>query len=83
MVSGKTAPLRNSLRPYEHVAIGPERTRILSVHRWYRNLAGGFTHPHAMDYMHRREILALTPAQLDYKLSHGSMARLPEGLVQK
>lgn len=72
--------LRNDLKPSEHVMIGPDRMHILAAHNWYKNLAGGFTHPHAMDSMSRHEILKLTPAQLDYKLSNGSMAKLPEDL---
>lgn len=58
--------------------IGQKRRALLQQHRWYQNMAGGWTHPHQLDYMSHREICRLTPEQLAYKLAHGSQARLPE-----
>lgn len=78
-MSRKTG-LRNGLRLRERVFIGRDRLSILESHAWYRNMLGGWVHPHCLDVMSRREILALSPAQLDYKLSHGSRAALPPEL---
>lgn len=62
--------------------IGRERHDLLDHFNWYRNLTGGFTHPHCLDFMSRKEILSYTPAQLEYKLRHGSMSALPRDLSQ-
>lgn len=59
--------------------IGRKRT-LLKHYGWYRNLYGGWTHGHMLDYMEPVEIARLTPAQLEYKLQHGSMAILPNEL---
>lgn len=71
---------RTKRRFTEKFLVGPERLAILRSRCWYRNMLGGWTHPHAMDFMSRREILSLSPAQLDYKLAHGSRAALPPEL---
>ena len=57
--------------------IGKTRRQILDRHNWYRNMTGGYTHPHAMDYMTAREIKACAPDELEYKCRHGSMAKYP------
>lgn len=74
---------RNALMPHEHFMMGRERRSMLESRGWYRNVLGGWVHPHCMDVMSRREILALSPAQLDYKLKHGSRAMLPPGLARR
>lgn len=71
---------RNKRRFYEIFITGRARLQLLDSYNWYRNLTGGWTHPHCLDFMSRREILKLTPAQLDYKLQHGSQAPLPKNL---
>lgn len=80
-MAADATPMRGALRIRERLVLGRERREILERHNWYRNLAGGWTHPHCMDFMSRREVLRLSPAQLDYKLCHGSLAALPEGLL--
>lgn len=80
-MAGNKKP-RNTLKPLERAFLGAERKTMLESRNWYRNLAGGWTHPHCMDFMSRREILALSPAQLDYKLRHGSRAALPPELAR-
>lgn len=74
---------RNGVRFYERLVIGPDRKALLESHAWCRNVLGGWVHPHCMDLMSRQEILALTPAQLDYKLRHGSRAMLPPELAYR
>lgn len=69
--------LRNKRLPHEHIIVGSERKALLESWGWYRNMASGWVHPHCMDLMSRHEILSLTPAQLDYKLTYGSRAMLP------
>lgn len=61
----------------ERFLIGRLRRSLLESHDWYRNLAGGWTQGHCMDFMSRREIIRLSPASLDYKLQHGSQAMPP------
>lgn len=65
----------------ERLMIGKERKAILEKHNWYRNIKGGYTHPHGMDWMSLHEILSLSPAALEYKLQHGSMSTLPANLT--
>lgn len=77
----KHKTLRNERYLHEHIIIGRDRRALLNTYNWYSNMIGGWAHPHAMDFMTRREILQLTPAQLAYKLSHGSQAIIPEWLV--
>lgn len=62
------------------IAIARKKKELLSRHGWYRNIKGGYAHPHAMDYMSIWEIHRYTPEQLEYKLKHGSMAELPQEL---
>lgn len=64
----------------DRLVIGRERHEILTAHGWYKNIVGGWTHPHLMDWMPRSQILKLTPAQLEYKLTHGSKSELPDTL---
>lgn len=54
--------------------ISGEKKKILDAYGWYPNLLGGYTHPHAMDYMTRHEIAAMTPGHLEYAMEHGSQA---------
>lgn len=53
---------------------------LLKEYGWYRNLHGGWTQGHMMDYMGPLEIAKLNLSQLEYKLKHGSMAELPPEL---
>ena len=64
----------------EHLFLGKERKELLEKHGWYKNLAGSYVHPRCMDFLSLMEIRSLTPAQLDYKLTHGSQSPLPEEL---
>lgn len=63
------------------LAISREKVTLLEKYGWYRNIKGGYAHPHAMDYMSFKEIHDCTPAQLEYKLQHGSLAPLPADLA--
>lgn len=72
---------RNALTPLERVMLGSRRRAMLESHGWYKGMTGRWVHPHCMDMMSRREILALSPAQLEYKLKHGSHAALPPELA--
>lgn len=63
-----------------YIIIGSARRRILESYNWYQNMAGGWTHPHCMDYMSRIDILRRTPAQLEYAMKYGSQAICPENL---
>ena len=74
---------RNTRRSRERFLVGRERRAMLESRGWYRGMTGCWVHPHCMDLMRRREILPLTPAQLDYKLRHGSCAALPPELSGK
>lgn len=65
------------------VVLGRERRDLLESHGWYRNLGGGWTHPHCLDFMSPLEIRRLSAAQLAYKLEHGSRAPLPENLENR
>lgn len=58
--------------------IGRQRRALLESYAWYRNLTGGYTHPHAMDYMTARQIRACDMETLEYKLQHGSLAIPPK-----
>lgn len=60
--------------------VSREKRELLESYGWYRNMHGGWTHPHAMDYMNFWEIWKFTPKQLEYKLKHGSCAILPADL---
>lgn len=62
-------------------AISKAKVKLLESCGWYRNMMGGYTHPHAMDFMTFREIQGLDLKQLEYKLKHGSQAVLPADLV--
>ena len=64
------------LRPFT----APARARAMFRHGWYRNMIGGWAHPHAMDYMSGMEAASYTIPQLEYKLRHGSQAKLPPEL---
>ena len=59
------------------------KKRLLESYGWYRNMHGGYTHPHAMDYMGLLEVCRYTPKQLEYKLKHGSRSVLPDELTKK
>lgn len=65
----------------ERVLLGKKRRNLLESHGWYRNMLGGWTHPHCLDFMSWSEIRSLTPEQLTYKLHYGSNAKLPESLI--
>lgn len=56
-----------------------QKKYLLEKYGWYPNMHGGFTHPHAMDYMSFREVAGYSVKELKYKLRHGSMAELPKG----
>lgn len=77
-------PLYGRLRNYrllrERFFVGIARKGILRRHGWYRSLSGGWAHPHAMDCISRHEAMSLTPAQLDYLLTRGTMSLMPEEL---
>lgn len=62
------------------VILGKKRRDLLESHGWYRNMTGGWTHPHCLDFMSWAEIRALTPGQLAYKLHYGSKAVLPKNI---
>lgn len=65
---------------FSSIFIGSKKRKLLDSYSWYRNMHGGWTHPHIIDWMSFWEILKLTPTQLEYKLKHGSQAILPEEL---
>ena len=58
------------------------KQRLLESYGWYRNICGGWAHPHGMDYLDTREIRRCTKPQLAYKLEHGSLAPLPPELTK-
>ena len=60
--------LRNERYLHERIFIGRDRLHLLVEKRFRGELT-------------RREILRLTPAQLAYKLIHGSQAAIPEWLA--
>lgn len=57
-----------------------EKRKILEDYGWYRNMHGGWAHPHVMDYMTFVEIWKYNLEELEYKLQHGSQASLPVSL---
>lgn len=57
--------------------ISGEKKKILDAYGWYPNLLGGYTHPHAMDYMTRHEVAAMSARRLEYAMEHGSRAVYP------
>lgn len=57
-----------------------EKRKILEDYGWYRNMHGGWTHPHSMDCMTFVEIWKYNSKELEYKLRHGSKAPLPVSL---
>lgn len=60
------------------IVISKEKKELLESYGWYRNMTGGYAHPHGIDYMTFMEIYGYTIEQLEYKLKHGSEAELPE-----
>ena len=66
----------------EYLILGKEKRRLLESHGWYRNMTGGWTHPHCLDFMSWVEIRSLTPEQLSYKLHYGSRSTLPIRLAK-
>lgn len=54
------------------------KARALERHGWYRNIHGGWTHPHGMDYMAIWDILRYSPKELEYKAEHGSRSMMPD-----
>lgn len=52
------------------------KKKILESYGWYRNMHGGWTHSHGVDYMTSLEIWSYTPEELEYKIQHGSQARV-------
>lgn len=65
------------------LTISRNKMELLESYGWYRNIRGGYAHPHGMDYMSFREIHGYTLEQLEYKLQHGSMSKLPEHLLKQ
>lgn len=60
--------------------IARAKRKLLESYGWYRNVKGGYCHPHGMDYMTAEEIHSSTLRQLEFKLKRGSMAKIPENL---
>ena len=84
----KTTTLYAPKRVLGWFIVGWKKRKLLERYRWYRNIAGGWTHSHAMDYMTFWQIRRCNLNQLEYKLKHGSMAIPPaefgpvkEGLI--
>ncbi len=74
----RTRPLKAAcLALLNRIFIGRARRALLEDYGWYRNMAGGWTHPHCMDFMSRREILRCTPDELNYKMQYGSRSIMP------
>lgn len=67
-------------RAFGRLMITSKKKALLESYGWYRNMRGGYAHPHAIDYMTASEIRGYTLKQLEYKLENGSMAGLPEDL---
>lgn len=74
------SPKHRLLRLRNRFLLSRKKKGLLERFSWYRTVTGGWSHPHAMDHMGWLEIRKLTPAQLEYKLQHGSQAKLPERL---
>lgn len=64
-----------------HISISRQKKQLLEKYGWYRNIVGGYAHPHGIDWMGPLEIAMLSPKQLEYKLKNGSEADLPEELL--
>lgn len=73
-------PKYRILRLRNKLCLSRKKRKLLQRFSWYRTVTGGWSHPHAMDHMSWLEVRRLTPVQLEYKLQHGSQARLPEKL---
>ena len=69
-------------RVFGSIIISKEKKELLFSYGWYKNIKGGYAHPHAKDYMTSREIAGYNLEQLEYKLKHGSEARLPKELLE-
>ncbi len=69
------------MKLFKHWVVGRERKSLLECYGWYRNMTGGWTHPHCLDFMSRSEICSYNLEQLRYKLEHGSQAALPSMLL--
>lgn len=63
-----------------HLADAGKKKDLLRQYGWYRNMNGGWTHAHCMDHMTAAEVVTLSPGQLEYKLKHGSAAKLPDNI---
>lgn len=76
-------PKYRLLRLRNRFMLSRRKRRILESFSWYRTVVGTWVHPHQLDYMSWWEIRKLSPAQLEYKLRHGSQTELPERLRNK
>ncbi len=54
--------------------LSPTKVALLHRFNWYRNIAGGWTHPHCLDYMTKSEISVMSLERLEFALQHGSQA---------
>lgn len=54
------------------------KVAMLHQFNWYRNMTGGWTHPHCLDYMTNSEISAMSLERLEFALQHGSQAQYIE-----
>lgn len=76
-------PKYKLLRLRNRFLLSRRKRKILEGFSWYRTATGKWVHPHQLDYMSWWEIRKLSPAQLEYKLRHGSQANLPERLKNR
>ena len=64
---------------YNCFIIGRNKKSLLEKYNWYPNGYGtSWHHPHGFGWIDTRDILRLTPNQLEYKLQHGSLSHIPE-----
>lgn len=80
VIANINSPRYRLLRFRNRFLLSHRKKELLQRFSWYRTVTGGWSHPHAMDHMNWLEVRRLTPPQLEYKLQHGSQARLPERL---
>lgn len=57
------------------IPISKSKKKILEDYGWYINMRGGFTHPHGIDFLTRKEIMFMNCDHLLHCMKHGSCSR--------
>ncbi len=80
VVCNINSPKYRLLRLRNKLFISKQKKALLQRFCWFQTISGRWNHPHCIDHLTHKEIMPLTPKQLEYKLKHGSMSTLPDNL---